>query len=63
MAGAWHFRDVVDRLGVVAEAALLAGADEPSLARHLLVGPTGPGVDPGDAGLAGRVEDVLDAMG
>jgi acyl-CoA dehydrogenase len=64
VAGAWYFRDVVDRLGVLAEAALLAGAGEPALARHLLADPTGPGVDPGgDEGLAGRVEDVLDAMG
>ncbi len=64
VAGAWHFRDVVDRLGIVAESALLAGAGQPALAHHLLAGPTVPGVDPdGDAGMAGRVEDVLDAMG
>ena len=62
--GAWHFRDVVDRLGVLAEAALLAGAGESALARHLLAGPNGPAVDPGgDDDLADRVEAVLDAMG
>jgi len=60
VAGAWHFRDVVDRLGALAEAALLAAAGESALAAHLLAGPAGPG---DDTGLTGRVEGILDVMG
>jgi len=63
VTGEWHFRDVVDRLGLLAEAALLAGAGESALAGHLLAGPSG-NLDPaGDPELPGRVEAVLDAMG
>jgi alkylation response protein AidB-like acyl-CoA dehydrogenase len=62
--GAWHFRGVVDGIGILAEAALLAAAGEPALSRHLVgADASGDGSDPGDEGLADRVEAVLDAMG
>jgi len=64
VVGAWHFREVVDRIGVLAEAALLAGAGEDALARHLLPGRVGTGGSPAqDAARAARVDAVLDAMG
>ena len=64
VAGAWHAREVVDRIGVLAEAALLAAAGDHALARHLLEGRVLPGTWPGDdPGVAERVEAVLDAMG
>jgi alkylation response protein AidB-like acyl-CoA dehydrogenase len=61
--GTWHFRDVVDRVGVLAEAALLAEAGEAALARHLLLLRT-PGYRAEDDPTFGaRVDAVLDAMG
>ena len=61
--GAWHFRDVVDRVGVLAEAALLVEAGEAALARHLLLSRT-PGYRAEDDPTFGaRVDAVLDAMG
>jgi acyl-CoA dehydrogenase len=61
--GAWHFRDVVDRAGVLAEAALLGSAGETALARQLLSAPV-PGTVPAvGTGAAHRVEAALDAMG
>lgn len=61
--GAWYFRDVVDRIGIVAEAALLGASGERALARHLLTAPV-PGAGPtSGSGLEDQVEGVLDAMG
>jgi len=62
--GMWHFRDVTDRIGVLAEAALLAGAGGGAMAWHLVLG----GVTPGEraeegGGLVARVDVVLAAMG
>ena len=63
--GAWHFRDVVDRLGLLGEAALLAAAGEAEVAAHLLTTGTDPtGTDPtGDPGYADRVDAALGALG
>ena len=56
---AWHLRDVLDRLGYVAEAIYLADAGSPVAAYHLLVR-TAPGYDAtADVGLAERVEKLL----
>ena len=58
--GEWHFRRVLDRLGVLAEAAYLIEAGEDPCASHLLAGlsPGGPLSDPPEA-LTERVEAVL----
>jgi hypothetical protein len=62
--GEWHFRDVVDRIGVLGQAALLASDGDYALATHLLAGRVGSGGGPVyDAGCATRVDAVLDAMG
>ncbi len=61
--GAWYFRDVVDRIGVLAETVLLAAAGEEALAGHLLHGRVDRGGQPEhDAGLVARVDAVLGAM-
>ena len=61
--GAWHFRDVADRVGVLAEAALLADSGEEALARHLLLARTPGYRAEDDASFGARVDAVLDAMG
>jgi alkylation response protein AidB-like acyl-CoA dehydrogenase len=66
--GAWHFRRVLDRLGVLAEVVYLIEGGEEACAAHLLAGLTsgGPGSEeppsggPG-SGLVERVEAVLAA--
>ncbi len=61
--GAWNAREVVDRIGVLAEVALLAAGGEDALARHLLAACLPIGAWPGDdPGLPGRVEAALAAM-
>jgi alkylation response protein AidB-like acyl-CoA dehydrogenase len=61
--GAWHFRGVVDGIGILAEATLLAAAGETALAVHLGADVVaGDGSDPENDGLADRVGAVLDAM-
>ncbi len=60
---AWHGRDHLDRLGVCAEAALLARAGRVATAQWLLT-PLSAGYDAGaDAGLADRVDAVLAEAG
>lgn len=62
--GAWHFRDVIDRIGILAETALLAASGEDALAGHLLHTRVDRSVPPvPDPALAGRVGAVLHAMG
>jgi len=62
--GAWHFRDVIDRIGVLAESALLAASGEDALAGHLVHTRVDRSVPPvPDPALAGRVGAVLRAMG
>ncbi len=56
---AWHLRDVLDRLGYVAEAIYLADAGSPVAAYHLLARHA-PGYDAAaDTGLAHRVDELL----
>jgi hypothetical protein len=58
--GAWHFRAVLDRIGVLAEAAYLLEAGVGPAAGHLLARHVTPGGRPhGDGALAERVEAVL----
>ncbi len=63
---AWQFRSVLDRIGVLAETALLIGAGEESLARHLSLAVPGGAADrmhaADTADLSGRVGAVLAAM-
>ena len=55
--GAWHFRDVVDRIGVLAEVALLAADGEDALSGHLLEFLLDTGARTGhDAGYPARVD-------
>jgi acyl-CoA dehydrogenase len=62
--GAWHFRAVLDRIGVLAEAAYLLEAGSGPAASHLLARLVLPGGRPsGDGGLAERVEAVLTSAG
>ena len=62
--GAWQFRDVVGRIGVLAEACLLAAAGDEPMARHLLATRLAAGYRPElDPDLVGRVAAVLDASG
>jgi acyl-CoA dehydrogenase len=62
--GAWHFRGVVDRLGLAYEAALLASYGEHDLATHLvrrnLVPRTTEGID---TTLSGRVDAIWKQLG
>ncbi len=59
----WHFRDVLDQIGLLAEVAYLFAAHDLAAANHLLTN-SSPGYDPAtDAGLAGRVNAVLDSGG
>ena len=58
--GDWQFRDVVGRLGLLAEACLLAEAGEDALARHLFTTRLANGYRCGDDGdLVARVQEVL----
>jgi len=57
--GRWHAREMVDRLGLLGEAALLAAAGEEEVAVHLLGTGTAPAEDPG---YADRVTAVLEAL-
>jgi alkylation response protein AidB-like acyl-CoA dehydrogenase len=63
--GAWHFRDLVDRIGVAYEAALLASSGESELATHLMqkrnLAPSG--TDEVDAALPGRVDSIWKQLG
>jgi len=62
--GAWYFRAVLDRIGVLAEAAYLLEAGERPSADHLLaLNATPGGGTGGDGTLAGRVEAVLTPPG
>jgi alkylation response protein AidB-like acyl-CoA dehydrogenase len=62
--GDWRFRDVVGRLGLLAEACLLAEAGQQPLARHLVVTRLTPGYrSEDDDDLITRVQQVLSAMG
>ena len=64
VVGAWQFRDVVGRIGLLAEAGLLAGAGHEAMARHLLTTRLAPGYRPEeDPDLIGRVQAVLDDAG
>ena len=64
VVGAWQFRDVVGRIGLLAEACLLAGAGEEAMATHLVTTRLTPGYRPeDDPDLVGRVEAVLLASG
>jgi acyl-CoA dehydrogenase len=61
--GAWHFRGIVDQLGVAYEAALLASAGEAEFATHLVrqrLVPSTSGVDPA---LPGRVDAIWKHLG
>ena len=62
--GAWYFRAVLDRIGVLAEAIYLREAGVGPSADHLLARHLTPGGPPdGDAALAERVEAVLTSAG
>ena len=64
VVGAWQFRDVVGRIGLLAEACLLAAAGEEALARTWWPTRLTPGYRPeDDPDLVGRVEAVLHASG
>jgi hypothetical protein len=62
--GEWHFRRVLERLGVLAEVAYLIEAGEEPCASHLLAGlsPEAPPSDSWEASIA-RVEAVLRTAG
>ncbi len=62
--GEWHFRGVLDQLGVLAEVAYLIEAGEEASASHLLAG-LSPGAPPSDSWEASieRVEAVLRTTG
>jgi len=58
--GEWHFRGVLDRLGVLAEVTLLLEGDEGAAAAHLLLGHATPGYRPeADPSLPGRVDTLV----
>jgi hypothetical protein len=60
----WHFRDLVDRIGVLAEASFLAEAGEDSMAHYLILRHVTDGYRPeGDTNLKARVEAILSSMG
>ncbi len=57
--GQWHFRGIVDHLGLVYEAVLLASAGETDLAAHLVRRELAPSASDGvDAALPGRVDTI-----
>ncbi len=61
--GDWHFRRVIDRIGILAEVVHLVEAGEEACAAQLLAGlaPDEP-TDGGDGALVERVEAVLDTF-
>lgn len=62
--GQWHFRAIVDRLGLAYEAALVASSGEPDLATHLVRRHLDPSPsDSVDAALPGRVEAIWKQLG
>jgi len=62
--GAWHFRGLVDRLGLVYEAALLASSGENDLAIHLVQRNLAPSATDGvDTALPGRVDAIWKQLG
>ena len=61
--GAWHFRAVLDRMGVLAEAAYLLEAGLGPAAGHLLARHVAPAGGPPDDALAERVDAVLAGAG
>jgi alkylation response protein AidB-like acyl-CoA dehydrogenase len=63
--GAWHFRDLVDRIGVAYEAALLASSGETEHATHLMQqrNLALSGTDDVDAALPGRVDAIWKQLG
>jgi len=56
---AWHFRDVLDELGVLFEVSLLLEAGENASAEHLLAVNIGPDASRFDDGLSDRVNAIL----
>ncbi len=62
--GQWHFRGLVDRLGLAYEAALLASSGESDLATQLVQRNLAPsGTDGVDAALPGRVDAIWKQLG
>ena len=62
--GQWHFRGLVDRLGLAYEAALLAASGESDLATQLVQRNLAPsGTDGVDAALPGRVDAIWKQLG
>jgi alkylation response protein AidB-like acyl-CoA dehydrogenase len=62
--GAWHFRGLVDRIGLAYEAALLASSGESDFARHLVRLRLAPAPTDGiDAGLPERVDAIWKQLG
>ncbi len=62
--GEWHFREVLDRLGVLAEATYLIAAGEEPCASHVLAGLSDDGPSSGSwHALTERVEAVLRTAG
>ncbi len=61
--GEWHFRDSLDRIGVLAEVAFLFEAGEEQAASHLLRAATPDYRPEQDESLPGRVDDLLQTMG
>ena len=62
--GEWHFRDVLDRLGVLAEAACCFDAGEDAVAAHLTLAGAEPGYRPSDDdALEARVDAILKTAG
>ncbi len=58
--GAWHFRDALEQLGILAEAVYAAGAGETPAATHLLYEYATPGYEAAsDAGLMARVSALV----
>jgi alkylation response protein AidB-like acyl-CoA dehydrogenase len=62
--GAWHFRGLVDRIGVAYEASLLASSGETELATHLVQRElTSHGTDDIDSALPERVDAIWKQLG
>ena len=61
---AWHFRGLVDQIGVAYEAALLASSGETELATHLVQRDlASPGIEDTDATLPGRTDTIWKQLG
>jgi hypothetical protein len=62
--GAWHFRSLVDRLGLAYEASLLTSSGETDLATHLVRRHLAPSATDGvDTTLPGRVDAIWKQLG